>query len=127
MSFENPQNIIRSWNLQSNFATGPVVADKLTPPQYGRIRTNFVNTWREEKVDSRLDWGVSNFSVYLPESLRVVASIYLRVSLLANLHASLSNNAPVKVHLCLHLLLGSAVLHHSQVAYQIATPPLSST
>ena len=60
MSFENPENIIRSWNVQSNFAAGPVVADRLVPPQYGRIRTPFVQTWREEA------------GIYLPESLRVI-------------------------------------------------------
>ena len=26
MSYENPENIIRSWNVQTNFATGPVTA-----------------------------------------------------------------------------------------------------
>ena len=84
MPFENPQNIIRSWNLQSNFATGPVVVDKLTPPAFGRIRTNFISTWREENLDSRLDWESRDFSVYLPESLRVVGAIYLKIALPAN-------------------------------------------
>ena len=81
MSGENPSNIIRSWNLQTGFSTGPVVADKLTPPQYGRIRTPFVTTWREEQLSTNLDWGSSQFSIYLPESLKVIASIYLRVDL----------------------------------------------
>ena len=81
MSFENPENIIRSWNVQSNFAAGPVVADRLVPPQYGRIRTPFVQTWREEAVSSTLDWGSNNFSIYLPESLRVIGSMYLRIQL----------------------------------------------
>ena len=78
---ENPQNIIRSWNLQTNFQTGPVFQDKLVPPKYGRIRTNFVTTWREENNLGNLDWESVNHTVYLPESLRVVASIYLRVAL----------------------------------------------
>ncbi len=81
MSGENPSNIIRSWNLQTGFSTGPVVSDKLTPPQYGRIRTPFVTTWREEQLSSNLDWGSSQFSIYLPESLKVIASIYLRINL----------------------------------------------
>ena len=84
MPFENPQNIIRSWNLQSNFATGPVVVDKLTPPPFGRIRTNFISTWREENLDCRLDWGKKDFSVYLPESLQVVGGIYLKIALPGN-------------------------------------------
>ena len=81
MSYENPENIIRSWNVQTNFATGPVAADQLVPPQYSRIRTPFVNTWREEAVNSTLDWESSNFSVYVPESLRVVDQMFLRIQL----------------------------------------------
>lgn len=81
MSYENPENIIRSWNVQTNFATGPVTADQLVPPQYSRIRTPFLLTWREESCNSTLDWGSQNFSIYLPESLRVVNDIYLRIQL----------------------------------------------
>ena len=81
MSFENPANIIRSWNLQSSFANGPVQQDKLVPPQYGRIRTLFQPTWREQSLGTTLDWGSQNFSVYLPESLRVIGAIYLKVNL----------------------------------------------
>ena len=83
MSFENPENIIRSWNVQTNFASGPVVADRLVPPQYGRIRTPFCQVWREETLGTTLNWESKNFSVYLPESLRVVSSIYLRLQLAA--------------------------------------------
>ena len=81
MSYENQENIIRSWNVQTNFATGPVTADQLVPPQYSRIRTPFLLTWREEQCNSVLNWGSKNFSVYLPESLRVVNDIYLRIKL----------------------------------------------
>ena len=56
MSSENPKNIIRSWNLQQNFASGPIVQDSLTPPVYGRIRTPFVGTWREQQLENALDW-----------------------------------------------------------------------
>ena len=78
---ENPQNIIRSWNNQTNFQTGPVFQDKLVPPKYGKIRTNFITTWREENNLGNLEWGSQNHTVYLPESLRVISSIYLRISL----------------------------------------------
>jgi len=27
MPFENPENIMRSWNVQTGYATGPIVAD----------------------------------------------------------------------------------------------------
>ena len=81
MSFENPQQIIRSWGLTKTFATGPVTVDRLVPPTYGKTRTNFVKTWRTETLGTRLDWGVQNFSYYLPESLRVVSNMYLRIQL----------------------------------------------
>ena len=77
---ENPRQIIRSWNLQSNFATGPVTVDKLVPPTYGRIRTPFVHTWREESITG-VKWGKKQHSISLPESLRVVGAIYLRIEL----------------------------------------------
>jgi len=79
MSFENPENIMRSWNVQTGFATGPVVKDALVPPKFGRIRTNFICTWREEKLNSVLNFGEKNFSVYLPESLRVLKECYLKI------------------------------------------------
>ena len=79
MSFENPQNLISSWNLQTSFATGPVLADQLVPKKFARIRTPFVCTWREEKLNSILDHSSSNFSIYLPESLRVLKECYLKI------------------------------------------------
>ena len=79
MSSENPRNLIRSWTLQSAWATGPTVEDKLTPPDYGRIRTPFVHTWREQTLDNNLDWGTNRYSIYLPESLRVVSSMFLKI------------------------------------------------
>ena len=80
MSFENPSQIIRSWGLTKNFAAGPTTVDKLVPPTYGKVRTPFVQTWREETVSSNLDWGSQNFSYYLPESLRVVSSMFLKIA-----------------------------------------------
>ena len=79
MSFENPSQIIRSWGLTKNFAAGPTTVDKLVPPTYGKVRTPFVQTWREETVSTNLDWGSQNFSYYLPESLRVISSMFLRI------------------------------------------------
>ena len=81
MSYENPQNIIRSWNDVQSFNTGPVYEDKLAPVDYGRIETLFTQTWREEKLSNTLDWGAQSFSVYLPESLQVIASAYLKIEL----------------------------------------------
>ena len=83
MSFENPSQIIRSWALQGSFASGTVVQDKLVPKRFTRIRTPFVNTWREEAVNTNLDWGVQAFSFYLPESLRVISSMFLQIPLSA--------------------------------------------
>ena len=85
MSGENPQNIIRSWNTQANFANGRVLMDRLVPPAFSRIRTTHINTWREDAgTVANLDWGAKNFSIYLPESLRVVRAIFLKVELPAN-------------------------------------------
>ena len=81
MSFENPAQIIRSWNLQGSFSSGQVVQDKLVPRKFTRIRTPFIQTWREEALNSNLDWGSQAFSFYLPESLRVISSIFLRIPL----------------------------------------------
>ena len=81
MSFETPPQIIRSWGLTKNFAAGPTTVDKLVPPTYGKIRTPFVQTWREEKLSQNLDWGSQNFSYYLPESLRVISSMFLEVDI----------------------------------------------
>lgn len=81
MPYENPENIIRSWNQQNKFQLGPLVMDKLVPPLFGRIRTNHITVWREESLSNQLDWDSQNFSVYLPESLRVLASVYLQIDL----------------------------------------------
>ena len=81
MSFENPAQIIRSWNLQGSFSSGQVVQDKLVPRRFTRIRTPFVNTWREEALNTNLDWDSQAFSFYLPESLRVISSMFLRIPL----------------------------------------------
>ena len=80
MSFENPSQIIRSWGLTKNFAAGPTTVDKLVPPTYGKIRTPFCQTWREEKLGNSLDWNnTQGFSYYLPESLRVISSMFLQI------------------------------------------------
>ena len=119
MPFENPQNIIRSWNLQTNFATGPVIQDKLIPPKFGRIRTNFVNTWREEACDSRLDWNVKDFSVYLPESLRVISSIFLKVVLPAN-----SGSAAYKKYPALYIIKTLRLVSGGQELYSCDVPTM---
>ena len=85
MSSENPQNIIRSWNTQANFANGRVLMDRLVPPAFSRIRSTFVTTWREDSATvANLDWGSTAFSIYLPESLRVVRAIFLKIEIPAS-------------------------------------------
>ena len=79
MSFENPAQIVRSWALQGAFSSGAVVQDKLVPRKFARIRTPFVHTWRTEAVNSQLDWGVQ--AAYIPESLRVISSMFLEIPL----------------------------------------------
>ena len=78
---ENPQQLIRSWTLQGSFSNGAVTHDKLVPRGFGRIRTPFIQTWREEQMNSTLDWGSQYHSWYVPESLRVIGSMFLRVPL----------------------------------------------
>ena len=56
--------------------------DRLVPPAFSRIRSTFVTTWREDSATvANLDWGSTNFSIYLPESLRVVRAIFLKIDL----------------------------------------------
>ncbi len=78
---ENPQQLIRSWALQGSFANGAVSQDKLVPREFTRIRTPFINTWREEQLASTCDWEAQAFSWHVPESLRVVSSMFLRIEL----------------------------------------------
>ena len=65
----------------TGWATGPIREDKLAPETYGRIRTLFTHTWREEQLSSNFDWESKNFSVYIPESLYVVSSIFLKIDI----------------------------------------------
>ena len=81
MSFENPTQITRSWSLQGAFSNGAIVQDKLVPQRWTRIRTPFVQTYREEQLSSNFDWASQSFSWYLPESLRVISSMFLRIPL----------------------------------------------
>ena len=78
---ENPQQLIRSWSLQGSFANGAVSQDKLVPREFTRIRTPFVNTWRQEQLASTCDWESQAFSWHVPESLRIVSSMFLRIEL----------------------------------------------
>ena len=84
MPQENIENLIRSWNYQQGWNNGPVIQDKLSPEAYGRILTLYNHTWREEVLGSTFDWGTDSYSVYLPESLYVVSSIYLKIEVPAN-------------------------------------------
>ena len=79
---ENPQNIIRSWNVQTAFSGGPVTYNKLVPPKYGRIMYNYVQTWREVSAGlGDLDWSSKYFSFYLPKGIRILGAMYLRIRL----------------------------------------------
>ena len=77
---ENPNEIKRSWNLQSNWTTGPKVVNKLIPKPFGRIAVPFVQTWREE-TQPALDWGAKNFSIIIPEGVRCFSACYLEIAL----------------------------------------------
>ena len=77
---ENPSEIKRSWNLQTNWQTGPKVANKLLPPVFGRIAVPFVSTWRES-AQPTLDWGAQNHSIIIPEGVRCLSAAYLQIDL----------------------------------------------
>ena len=77
---ENPDEIRRSWALQTNWQTGPKMVNKLQPPIFGRVVTPFVQTWREQ-AQPDLDWGAQNFSVYIPEGVRCISAAYLHIQL----------------------------------------------
>ena len=81
MVFENPKEIIRSWDYQGSYSSGRVVADKLVPEKFRRIRTPFVQTWREETLNNSLDWGSQGFSYLMPKGLRVITSAFLKINL----------------------------------------------
>ena len=82
MSSENPRNILRSYATQANWAGGAVTEDRLVPPAFTRIRTPFIQTWREDSaVTTNLDWNSQRFSIYLPESLRCIRAIFLKIDL----------------------------------------------
>ena len=80
MSRENPRQLIRSFPLSAQFATGPITQDKLVPATFGRVRTNFCQTWREDALPSTLDWG-KTISYFFPESLACISAAYLQIQL----------------------------------------------
>lgn len=80
MSFENPVSIVKSFSVQGSWSNSAVVEDRLVPAKWGRIRVPFTRTFRETPLASNVDWG-SVHSYFLPESLRVVGSIFLEVTL----------------------------------------------
>ena len=112
MSSENPRNIMRSWSLQTGWATGPVREDKLVPPDYGRIRTPFLHTWREQVIDNNLNWDSQRFSIYLPESLRVVSGMYLKIEVPAN-----SNSTAFKKYAGIYAMKEFKLLSAGQEVY----------
>lgn len=77
---ENPEEIRRSWALQTNWQTGPKTVNKLQPPPFGRIVTPFVQTWREQQQPT-LDFSAQNFSVFIPEGIRCISAAYLHIKL----------------------------------------------
>ena len=112
----NPQNLIRSWNTQANFSNGRVVMDRLTPPAFTRIRTPFVLTWREDNaVVNNLDWGAKSFSVYLPESLRVVQGIYLKIECPATTGANFKDYSGLQVIKSIRVLSGGTEAYVADV------------
>ena len=59
----------------------PIAYNKLVPPQFSRIATNFVQTWREEQCRSTLDFGSQHHSYYIPQWLQVISALYLSIDI----------------------------------------------
>ena len=78
----NPAQLIRSWNNIKNYSVGAnLSSDNLVPTPWKKLAVLSVKTWREIQLNSTLDWDSKNFSFVLPESLQVVASIFLKIDL----------------------------------------------
>ena len=55
------------------------------PPCASGIQSDSEQTWREDSATvANLDWGSTAFSIYLPESLRVVRAIFLKIDIPAS-------------------------------------------
>ena len=80
MSFENPASIIKSFNIQGSFSNASITQDRLVPGKWERVRQPFTRTFRESNLPTNVDWGVTH-SYFLPESLRVVGSIFVEITL----------------------------------------------
>ena len=81
MSVENTQPILKSFSLGSRFQNGKSIADPLQPPSFSRKPTLSLKTWRSEALNSTLDWGSENFVYEIPQSTKIVSSIYLKIKL----------------------------------------------
>ena len=80
MSFENPRQLIRSWNLSQQFNSGPITTDKLVPKKFTRVRSLFCQNWRQEKLPSTADFG-NTISYFFPESLNCISAAYVEIDL----------------------------------------------
>ncbi len=90
--------------------------DRLTPPAFTRIRTPFVLTWLEDNaVVNNLDWGAKSFSVYLPESLRVVQAIYLKIECPATSGANFKDYSGLQVIKSIRVLSGGTEAYVADV------------
>ena len=105
---ENPDEIRRSWALQTNWQSGPKMINKLQPPIFGRIVTPFVQTWREQ-AQPTLDWSAQNYSVYIPEGVRCISAAYLHISL---------PSAQYKAYPGLHIIKTFRLRSAGQIVYE---------
>ena len=105
---ENPEEIKRSWALQSQWQTGPKSVNKLQPPIYSRIAVPFVQTWREQ-AQPTLDWGANQFSCYIPEGVRCISAAYLHIHL---------PSAQYKAYCGLNIIKDFTLRSAGQIVYQ---------
>ena len=111
MSSSNPQPLISSWSLSSKYNNGPRISDRLIPPNYKRISTLHTNVWRESRCSDTLNWGSSNWSYLFPQSLQVVSSCFLRISLPAVTDANYKKNVGLECVQSMRLLSAGNVVY----------------
>ena len=93
------------------FQHGPGSLQQACPPQFSRIATNFVQTWREEQCRSTLDFGSQHHSYYVPQGLQVISALYLSIDLPALPSSTFKKYPGLYVIKTIRLLSGSKEIY----------------
>ena len=110
---ENLNQIVNSFNLNSKFSQGVVESDRLLPSAHRVTQTQYLNTWRRVR-DSGLDYGTSRHIFQLPETCRVISSIFLEIDLPA-----LSGEKTYVQNVGCHIIKTLQIRSNSNVVYDV--------